>query len=133
MKTIKYQSKRVTVAADTYSAQHISPDTIDLDKSYDRVTGVAIHRVVDSGVASTDYKIGLSNDNGVIHDPAHIDNWATARGDGTNPNERFKELNVGIREGGNIGCQVVLPAQVLGTALQVEFVFRLEKDNTRIN
>jgi hypothetical protein len=133
MKRIKYQTKRVTVAAATYSAQHISPDVLVLDKKYSRVTGVAVHRVVDSGVANTDYKIGLQNNNEVIHDPTHIDNWATARGDGTNPNERFKELNVDINAGGDMQCQVVLPAQVLGTALQVEFVFRLEMDTTRMN
>lgn len=128
---IKYQSKTVTIAAGNYSADYTAPDTIDLDKAYDKVTGVAIHRVVDSGVANQNYKIGLQNDNGVIHDATHISNWATAKDDGTNPNERFKELDVPIGGGGLMQTIVKLPAQNLGTALVVEFVFRLEMSQVR--
>lgn len=131
MKKIKYQSKRVTIAAANYAADHLESEPVDLDKAYQRVTGVAIHRVSDAGAANGDYKIGLSNDNGVIHDPTHISSWSTAKDDGTNPNERFKDLNVDINGGGQMQCQVKLPAQNLATDIEVEFVFRLEQDGVR--
>lgn len=133
MKKIKYQSKRVTIAISNYAADHLEVGNLDLDKAYDRVTGVAVHRVVDAGAANGDYKIGLQNDNGVIHDPTHIASWATAKDDGTNPNERFKEINVPVNGGGQMQCQVKLPAQNLAAAIQVEFVFRLEQDSVRTN
>lgn len=128
---VKYQTKRVTIPAATYAAEFPANESLDLDSAYDQVVGVAIHRVVDSGVANGDYKIGLSDDNGVIHDPTHISGWATAKDDGTNPNERFKEITVDVRGAGQIQCIVKLPAQVLATALVVEFVFKLEQNRER--
>jgi hypothetical protein len=131
MKKIKYQSKRVVIAIGNYAVDKVAVEPLDVDKAYDRITGVAVHRVIDAGAANGDYKVGLSNDNGVIHDPTHISSWATAKDDGTNPNERFKELNVDVNGGGQMQCIVNLPAQNLLAAIQVEFVFRLEQDRVR--
>lgn len=131
MKKIKYQAKRVTIPVANYGADHIQSENLELDSAYDRVTGVAIHRVLDSGAANADYKIGLQDDNGVIHDDTHIGSWSTAKDDGTTPNERFKTLSRDIRGAGQMQCRVKLPAQNLATALSVEFVFRIEQDQVR--
>lgn len=132
MQKIKYQTQRVTIAIGNYAAEKFVSEPITLDQAYHQVIGVSVHIVNDSGVANGDYKLGLQNDNGVIHDPTHIGGWATAKNDGTNPNERFKDFTVDIRGGGQIQCQAILPAQNLLTALTVDFVFKIVQNQERI-
>ena len=132
MKTVKYQTQRVTIAVGNYTDDHIESEKLDLDTDYDRVTGVSVHRVLDSGVANGDYSIGIRNDKlGEIHELTHIGGWATAADDGTNPDERFKTFNFEVKGGKQLDCRVKLPTQNLATALIVEFVIRLEKDYRR--
>lgn len=133
MKQIKYQSKTLTIAAAAYAVETIIPDVITLDKAYDRLTGVAVHRIVDAAAANGNYKIGLSDDNGEIHEFAHISSWSTAKDDGTNPNERYKDMSREISGMGELQFKAKLPAQTTGAAIQVEFVFRIEKDLVRTN
>jgi hypothetical protein len=132
MKKIKYQSKTVEIAVAVYAAKKLEIGEIIPDGSYDRITGIAVHRINDAGAANANYKVGLQNDSGVVHDLTHIGNWATGKDDGTNPNERFKEINIDIKGSGNLQCMVELPAQNLATKLEVEFVIRLEQDLVRV-
>lgn len=133
MKTIKYQTQTVTISVANYAADHTEVEEIQLDKTYDRVTGVAVHVLNDSGAANTNYQLGLANDIGDLHELTHVGGWATGKADGTSPNERFKDFNFEIQGGGLVQCKVKLPAQNLATALSVQFVFRIEKDFKRTN
>jgi hypothetical protein len=127
----RYQSKTVTIAAGTYSAEYRATETIELDTAYDTVVGVAVHRIIDTAAANGNYKVMIATNNRVEHDPTHISSWSTSKDDGTNPNERFKDFNIDVRGAGNLQCTIVLPAQTLASAIQVEFVVKLIQDKKR--
>jgi hypothetical protein len=133
MNKVKYQSKTVTVNAGTYTTEQRVVEYIELDKSYDQVVGISVHRIIDSAAANGNYKIMIATDNGTEHDPTHISGWSTAKDDGTNPNERFKELLIDVRGSGQLQCIVVMPAQTLAAAVQVEFVAKLIQNQKRID
>ena len=129
----KFQRVRVTVAAAVYGADHRQVGLIDLDKSYDLFDKVFVHRVEDSGAANGDYLVGIADDNGVIHEPTHISSWATAKDDGTAPDERAKSIGEwDVRGAGQLQCFVVMPAQTLATDVLVEFCVRLKKSMARV-
>lgn len=127
-KRIKYQRKLVTVPSAT-AATSTSEADIQLDKSYDRCTGIAVHTVSDGGIANGYFLLGIKDLDRQFQDLSHIDNWTS--GSAVSPDEKFKTIDIPVQSGNLTTIQVNNPAALVSD-LQVEVIFRLEKDEVPV-
>ncbi|RDC65062.1 hypothetical protein [Adhaeribacter pallidiroseus] len=117
----KYQTFTFLLAPGTTPG--IYEQSIELDRAFHAVTGVTVYETSNGGVSA--YKIGLQDDAGhVLHTLTHKKDWLP--GENVSLNERYKDLEYAIR-GNKLEVQL-RTAAVLTLALELDIVFRLEKN-----
>ena len=93
---------------------------IDLDDSYDLLTGVAV--TDDAAGLGSKYTVGLQNSAGSILDPLPIDVLGVAKEDGSTPNQRFLDLMTPIKGAKRITVTITTTASATAdTTVYISF------------
>lgn len=127
-KRFRYQTVLVTVP-NASAAGGVVTNTITLDKSYDKCTGLAVS--IGSGFAAsgnTYVDCGLTDPYGTIFDDVHMEQFQASSG--VAPDQKF--LSTAIKNSNQLlTCRVIPP--ILTTAqFTVQFRFRLEDDDETV-
>jgi hypothetical protein len=122
MKT-RYQTKVITIANATADAT-TTTDDIQPDKSYDKVTGIAVEQVSAGG--ATYLRMGIRDRNKNIQDVSHINNFLASTA--VDPDRKFKTVDVDIEDGNSWYFDLVNDGALTSEA-KVEVILRLEKQN----
>jgi hypothetical protein len=127
MKDIRYQYIPLTIAA-AQAANSLVEEDIQLDRSYNRITGIAI-AVIDDGGLTTNLLIGARSNRRTIVDQIPVSLWEA--GDAVGPNQKYLETNVGYGSGDTFFIQAT-PLVALSGDAEIYMVLRLEADLTEI-
>ena len=121
MKDFKYQKLAVTIPSGTV-AETLKNLSIQLDTTHHVCVGVSVYEKANTSGAK--YDIGLSDDNGVIHDLTDSRDWIP--GSDAPMNSRYKDVEIPIVQGNKLKVLFQNDA-LLTAAVTFQVVFKLAK------
>lgn len=119
---LKYITETVTIANGT-AAGVVKEFPITTDNEFDKVTGYAVH-IISRG-ANENFRIGLTDRSGIIHDKTFENDHITSTS--VNPNERYKKIDA--QAGGQKITVQVENIDALTADMILDIVLREEKED----
>lgn len=124
----RYQVIPISVANNS-AVNTLTEASVQLDRDYDKITGLAYHEIASGGAAANNYQVGVKTSRKQWVDPVNINNWRADTG--VPPDLKFRRMNIPYASGDSFYVQIINGA-ITNAALQGELVMRLEKSLTEL-
>jgi hypothetical protein len=102
--------------------------SVQLDRAYNKITGIAFFEIADGGIAN-DYNVGARSQRLTWIDPINVNAWQAD--DGVAPDDKYYGTDIPFASGDTFYARVT-PNAIPGTNLTAQMVLRLENSLTEL-